>query len=138
MLTNVPGSSGYFLFSGITYSNDAKTKILEVSPAVIKEFGAVHEKTAKEMAQGARRAAGATYGLSVTGIAGPGGGTDDKPVGTVCIGLATARSAQGFRFYFPFYNRSRNKKIFAMKALDILRRTLTGAADPLPGRKNSS
>ncbi len=126
MLTNIPGSSKYFLLSGITYSNDAKTKMLDVSPEVLKRFGAVHEKTAKKMAEGVRRIAGATYGLAVTGIAGPGGGTDDKPVGTVCIGLAGTRSARGFRFYFPFNNRSRTKKIFAMKALDILRRELMG------------
>ncbi len=126
MLTNIPGSSKYFLLSGITYSNDAKTKLLDVSPDIINQFGAVHEKTAKKMAEGVRRIAGATYGLAVTGIAGPDGGTDDKPVGTVCLGLADARSARGFRFYFPFNNRSRNKKIFAMKALDILRRELMG------------
>ncbi len=126
MLTNIPGSSKYFLLSGITYSNDAKTKLLDVSPDIINQFGAVHEKTAKKMAEGVRRIAGATYGLAVTGIAGPDGGTDDKPVGTVCLGLADDRSARGFRFYFPFNNRSRNKKIFAMKALDILRRELMG------------
>jgi nicotinamide-nucleotide amidase len=126
LLTNIPGSSEYFLFSGITYSNDAKTKILDVSSDVIQQFGAVHEKTAMEMAAGARRIAGATYGLAVTGIAGPDGGTDDKPVGTVWIGIADARSSRGFQFYFPFNNRSRNKKIFAMKALDILRRELMG------------
>ncbi len=126
MLTNIPGSSKYFLLSGITYSNDAKTKMLDVSPDIINQFGAVHEKTAKKMAEGVRRIAGATYGLAVTGIAGPDGGTDDKPVGTVCLGLADDRSARGFRFYFPFNNRSRNKKIFAMKALDILRQELMG------------
>ena len=126
MLTNIAGSSKYFLLSGITYSNDAKTKMLDVSPEVLKRFGAVHEKTAKMMSEGVRRIAGATYGLAVTGIAGPGGGTDDKPVGTVWIGLATARSARGYRSCFPFNNRSRNKKIFAMKALDILRRELMG------------
>ncbi len=126
MLTNIPGSSKYFLLSGITYSNEAKIKMLDVSPDIINQFGAVHEKTAKKMAEGVRRIAGATYGLAVTGIAGPDGGTDDKPVGTVCLGLADARSARGFRFYFPFNNRSRNKKIFAMKALDILRQELMG------------
>jgi nicotinamide-nucleotide amidase len=100
--------------------------MLDVSPEVLKRFGAVHEKTAEKMAGGVRRISGATYGLSVTGIAGPGGGTDDKPVGTVWIGIADACSARGFRFYFPFNNRSKNKKIFAMKALDILRRELMG------------
>jgi nicotinamide-nucleotide amidase len=126
LLTNIPGSSKYFLLSGITYSNDAKTKMLDVSPEVLKRFGAVHEKTAEKMAGGVRRISGATYGLSVTGIAGPDGGTDDKPVGTVWIGIADACSARGFRFYFPFNNRSKNKKIFAIKALDILRRELMG------------
>lgn len=124
MLTNVPGSSDYFLFSGVTYSNETKKKVLGVSSEVLEICGAVHEKTAKEMAEGVRRIAGSTYGLATSGIAGPGGGTDDKPVGTVCIGISGKDLSQGFRFYFPFYNRMRNKKIFAMKALDILRREL--------------
>ena len=123
-LTNVPGSSDYFLFSGVTYSNKAKIKVLDVLPATLKQYGAVHEETAKEMAEGARRIAGATYGLSTTGIAGPGGGTVDKPVGTVCIGLATPSGAKGYRFSFPFDDRSMNKRIFAMTALDLLRREL--------------
>ncbi len=124
MLTNVAGSSDYFLFSGVTYSNEAKEKVLGVSSDLLERYGAVHEKTAKEMAKGVRRIADSDYGISTSGIAGPDGGTDDKPVGTVCIGLATRRSAKGFRFFFPFNSRSRNKKIFAMKALDILRREL--------------
>ncbi len=126
MLTNVPGSSGYFLFSGVTYSNEAKTKVLGVSSDVLKRYGAVHEETVKKMAQGARSIAGATYGLSTSGIAGPDGGTDEKPVGTVCIGLATPHYVKGFRFFFPFNRRSRNKMIFAMKALDLLRREIQG------------
>jgi nicotinamide-nucleotide amidase len=124
LLTNVPGSSNYFVFSGVTYSNEAKQKVLGVSPEVLEHFGAVHEKTAKEMAAGVRRIAESDYGLATSGIAGPDGGTDEKPVGTVCIGLATRQSTLGFRFFFPFNSRWRNKKIFAMKALDILRREL--------------
>ncbi len=124
MLTNVPGSSGYFLFSGITYSNEAKKKVLGVSSEVLQKYGAVHEETVKKMAQGARRVAGATYGLATSGIAGPDGGTDEKPVGTVCIGLATPHDVKGFRFVFPFNTRLMNKRIFAMKALDLLRREL--------------
>jgi nicotinamide-nucleotide amidase len=126
MLTNVPGSSGYFLFSGITYSNEAKTKLLGVSSEVLQRYGAVHEETVKKMAQGARRVAGATYGLATSGIAGPDGGTDEKPVGTVCIGLATPHDIKGFGFVFPFNTRLMNKRIFAMKALDLLRRELQG------------
>ena len=124
LLTNVPGSSNYFVFSGVTYSNEAKQKVLGVSPEVLEHVGAVHEKTAKEMAAGVRRIAESDYGLATSGIAGPDGGTDEKPVGTVCIGLATRQSTLGFRFFFPFNSRWRNKKIFAMKALDILRREL--------------
>jgi nicotinamide-nucleotide amidase len=126
LLTNVPGSSGYFLFSGVTYSNEAKTKVLGVSSQVLKQYGAVHEETVKKMAQGARRVSGATYGLATSGIAGPDGGTDEKPVGTVCIGLATPHDIKGFRFVFPFNTRLMNKRIFAMKALDLLRRELQG------------
>jgi len=124
LLTDIPGSSDYFLFSGVTYSNEAKQKVLGVSSEVLERFGAVHEKTATTMAEGVRQIANSDYGLATSGIAGPGGGTLEKPVGTVCIGLATRRSSLGFRFFFPFNNRWRNKKIFAMKALDVLRRHL--------------
>jgi nicotinamide-nucleotide amidase len=124
MLTNVPGSSNYFLFSGVTYSNQAKTNVLGVSSKTIERFGAVHEETAKEMASGVRRIAGSDYGLATSGIAGPDGGTPEKPVGLVCIGLADGKSVRGYRFVYPFYDRSRNKLVFAFKALDLLRRKL--------------
>lgn len=124
-LTNVSGSSDYFLFSATTYSNEAKIKILNVSSKTLAEFGAVHEKTAEEMAAGARQAIGAAYGLSTSGIAGPTGGTKDKPVGTVCIGIATPQTVKGIRYQFPYTDRLRNKKIFAMTALNLLRRELT-------------
>jgi nicotinamide-nucleotide amidase len=123
-LTNVAGSSEYFLFSGVTYSNRAKMDVLSVNPDILDTVGAVHEDTAREMAEGARRVAGATYGLSTSGIAGPDGGTEEKPVGTVCIGLAGPDGSCGKRFYFPFGKRLMNKKIFAMAALDMLRREL--------------
>jgi len=124
MLTNVPGSSAYFLFSGVTYSNEAKTNVLGVSNQVLQRYGAVHQETVKKMAQGVRRVGGTTYSLATSGIAGPDGGTDEKPVGTLCIGLATPHNVKGFRFVFPFNTRLMNKKIFAMKALDLLRREL--------------
>jgi nicotinamide-nucleotide amidase len=119
-LTNVPGSSNYFLFSGVTYSNESKQKVLGVLLETIKKYGAVHEETAKEMAKGAMRIAKATYGLSTTGVAGPSGGTREKPVGTVCIGLATESIIMGHRFYFPAMNRIQNKEAFATVALKIL------------------
>lgn len=119
-LTNVPGSSDYFLFSGVTYSNESKIKVLGVLPETMEKYGAVHEMTAKEMAMGAMRAGQSTYGLSTTGIAGPSGGTKDKPVGTVCIGLATAKMSMGYRLCFPQMNRLQYKENFATAALKIL------------------
>ncbi len=124
MLTNVSGSSDYFLFSGITYSNDSKINVLGVLEATIQRFGAVNEETAKQMAIGARKISGATYGLSTSGIAGPMGGTENKPVGTVCMGLATPDEVKGFTFNFNFLNRMMNKKIFAVTALDLIRKEL--------------
>jgi len=130
-LTDVPGSSDYFLFSGVTYSNEAKMKVLGVSRETLEARGAVHVETAREMAAGARKVVGADYGLSISGIAGPSGGTADKPVGTVCIGLATPADTKGFRYLFPFGRRLLNKSIFAASALDLLRRELLGLSrDP--------
>ncbi|WP_319408847.1 CinA family nicotinamide mononucleotide deamidase-related protein [uncultured Desulfosarcina sp.] len=128
-LTDVAGSSAYFLFSGVTYSNPAKIDVLGVRPETLERYGAVHEETAREMAEGVKRVAGSTYGLSTSGIAGPDGGTEEKPVGTVCVGIAGPDRSFGRRLYFPFGKRLMNKKIFAMAALDILRKELLGAGE---------
>ena len=125
LLTDVPGSSDYFLFSAVTYANAAKMRILNVKAETLESYGAVSEQTAGEMALGAKKAVDATYGLATSGIAGPDGGTEDKPVGTVCIGLATPSSVTGQRFQFVHNNRKRNKQIFAAAALDMLRKELT-------------
>ena len=125
-LTDIAGSSGFFLLSAVTYANAAKTAVLNVSPATLERFGAVHEATAREMADGARRAAGADYALSTTGIAGPGGGTPEKPVGTVCIGLATPHHTAAFRYVLPFGDRDLNRRVFAATAFDRLRLLLAG------------
>jgi nicotinamide-nucleotide amidase len=130
LLTNISGSSDYFVFSGITYSNQAKIEVLNVSKETINAHGAVHENTAMEMAQGARAVCGATYGLATSGIAGPTGGTTEKPVGTVCIGLATPDGTTGHRFHFWFGSRTMNKQVFAMAALEVLRRELLGLEPP--------
>jgi nicotinamide-nucleotide amidase len=127
LLTNVPGSSDYFVFSAVTYSNQLKMKILGVTARTLDRYGAVSEQTAKEMAHGVQQISGTTYGLSVSGIAGPGGATNDKPVGTVCIGLATADFVRGHRFNFTFNDRWRNKLIFATTALDLLRQEILGS-----------
>ena len=127
LLTDVPGRSQYFLFSAVTYSNPAKMKILKVQAQTLDRNGAVSQQTAGEMAHGARNSVDATYGLATSGIAGPGGGTDDKPVGTLCIGLATPSSVAGHRFYFSHANRRMNKHIFAVAALNLLRTELLRA-----------
>ncbi|MBI2538528.1 MAG: competence/damage-inducible protein A [Deltaproteobacteria bacterium] len=92
-ITRVPGSSVYFKTSAVTYSNESKSRFLGVRSATLKQHGAVSRETALEMAEGVRRQAEADIGLSVTGIAGPAGGTADKPVGTVWIGLARDRGS---------------------------------------------
>ncbi len=123
-LTDVAGSSDYFLFSGVTYANRAKTNILNVPEEIIEKHGAVHEETVKAMALGARDAVGATYGLATSGIAGPSGGTEEKPVGTVCIGVAGPDGVYAKRRLFTFGGRLMNKQMFAAAALDLLRRYL--------------
>jgi len=123
-LTDVPGSSGFFRFSAVTYANEAKTAVLGVSEETLRQHGAVHEATAREMAAGARRVAGTDFALSTTGIAGPDGGSAEKPVGTVCIGLATPEECVAYRYVFPFGDRDLNRRIFAAMALDRLRQHL--------------
>ena len=90
----------------------------------IETYGAVHEETVKAMADGARKVSGATFGLATSGIAGPSGGTEEKPVGTVCIGISTKDEKIGFRFHSPFKDRLSNKQIFAICALDMLRKKI--------------
>ena len=127
-LTEVAGSSDYFLLAAVTYANEAKTRVLAVAEETLTHGGAVHPDTAREMAVGVRRLAGATYGIATSGIAGPTGGCSEKPVGTVCIGLAAPGQALGYRFHLNFGRRSMNKQMFALKALDVLRRELLGLA----------
>ncbi len=126
-VTDTAGSSEYFLFSAVTYADAAKQAVLGVSKETLTQCGAVHEKTAEAMAQGARRVAGATYGLAITGVAGPGGGSPQKPVGTVCIALAGPGGLlRSRRFHFTDAGRLLNKQMFAMSALEMLRRHLIG------------
>jgi len=141
LLSNVAGSSDYFLFSGVTYSNDTKQNVLGVSAETLETYGAVSEETVREMAAGVRRISGATYGLATSGIAGPTGGTDEKPVGTVCVGIAIEDKTFGYRFNSPFKERLSNKQIFAICALDVLRKQLrqqTCKKTDLDGKEKSS
>lgn len=121
MLTDIPGSSDYYLGGWVTYANQAKQDQLGVPPAMIERHGAVSEQVAAAMADGARLRSGASFALSVTGIAGPGGGTPDKPVGTICIALASPnRPTRVQRTLLPG-DRSAIRDRSAKTALDMLR-----------------
>jgi nicotinamide-nucleotide amidase len=123
-ITNVPGASEVFLAGYITYANNAKSDVLNVGPKLIEKLGAVSEPVARAMAEGARTRAGSTYGLATTGIAGPSGGSDEKPVGTVYIALASGESETiAKKFLFPT-DRETFKQLAAQTALDLLRRKL--------------
>jgi nicotinamide-nucleotide amidase len=118
-LTNVPGASEVFLAGLVTYSNQAKEKFLGVSSETLARNGAVSEPVAREMAQGARRSCGTDFAISVTGIAGPGGGTLDKPVGTVFIGTASPQQVTVVRGFNPG-ERVAFKEATANQALEQL------------------
>lgn len=124
-LTNVPGSSAYVERSFVVYSNRAKQELLGVPEAVLAEHGAVSEPVARLMAQGARRAAGTTYGLSVTGIAGPDGGSAEKPVGTFYIGVAAPGQTIVEKQFFPG-TREKIKIMSSQMALNLLRLVMMG------------
>lgn len=123
MITAVPGSSAYFDRGFVTYSNEAKHDLLGVPEPIFAEHGAVSEPCARAMAEGARARARTTYALAITGIAGPGGGTPDKPVGLVYIALATPAETVVRRIQWPG-QREQVRAISAMVALDMLRRAL--------------
>jgi nicotinamide-nucleotide amidase len=123
-ITNVSGASEVFLAGYITYANSAKSDVLNVDAKLIDKHGAVSEAVASAMAEGARTRAASTYGLATTGIAGPTGGSDEKPVGTVYVALASGDSETVARkFVFPT-DRQTFKQLAAQAALDLLRRRL--------------
>jgi nicotinamide-nucleotide amidase len=124
-ITNVPGSSTYFLGGIIGYAYDAKEHLLGVRHNTLYDFGAVSEQTAREMARGARRALGADIGLSVTGIAGPGGAMPGKPVGLTWVALA-ARQGEITRQFTWHGDRQTNKSQSADAALKLLLDYLEG------------
>jgi nicotinamide-nucleotide amidase len=124
-VTDVPGSSEYFLDGLVSYSNSSKEKVLGVKKNTIRKYGAVSRQTAEEMAEGIRNLSGADIGLSTTGIAGPSGGTKNKPVGLVWIGYSDKLGSFAVDFIFT-KDRLRNKEIMSKMALEILRRKLLG------------
>jgi len=122
-ITNVSGSSAVLLAGLVTYSNEAKQQLLDVSSETLKAEGAVSEAVAREMAEGTRRKTGADYAISVTGIAGPNGGTPEKPVGTVYIGVATPKATKVVHSVNA-YDRETFKYVTSQQALELLRKAI--------------
>lgn len=120
-LTRTPGSSNFFLGGAVCYSNDLKTKLAGVPDILMAEHGAVSKPVAQAMAEGIRRRSGASLGVGITGVAGPGGGSPEKPVGLVFIALADERGTQVREFRFPG-NRERIRLWASTAALEIIRR----------------
>jgi nicotinamide-nucleotide amidase len=120
LITDIPGASEYFTYGWVTYSNNAKITELGVPAEIIEKYGAVSEQAASVMAEQARQKAGSDFAISITGIAGPTGGTKDKPVGLVYIGLSDAQQVQTKRFIF-LADRETVRMRAALTALNMLR-----------------
>jgi len=126
MLTRVPGASDYLLLDAVVYANSAKEAVLGVSQEVLRAHGAVSSETAAAMAEGALRVAGADIAVSITGIAGPGGGTEDKPVGTIWFGLARKGEPTITKHRKLPWGRDRVQILSAYVALELVRRAALG------------
>jgi nicotinamide-nucleotide amidase len=125
-ITDVPGASDYFIEGVVSYANEAKTELLGVPEAMLREHGAVSEPVARAMAEGVRRRSGADTSISVTGIAGPTGGTPEKPVGLVYIAVSDAQGTVVERFVWPG-TRSQFKARVSQTALNMARKRVLGA-----------
>ena len=123
LFTSVPGSSEYFLGSVTSYANSVKTDVLGVPSEIIEKHGAVSSECVAAMAEGVRRITGSDFSVATSGIAGPGGGSEDKPVGTVWIGVSSTRGTDTYKMVFKG-DRKRNIERFAANALNLLRITV--------------
>jgi nicotinamide-nucleotide amidase len=123
-ITRVPGSSAWFLGGAVSYSNALKTDLLGVPESLLAEHGAVSEPVARAMAEGARRRLGADWAVAITGIAGPDGGSDEKPVGTVDLAWAGPDGETVHRRRRFLADRDRVRALSALTALEWLRRRL--------------
>lgn len=122
-VTDLSGASEVFLFGAVTYANSAKENVLGVQKETLEAFGAVSEETALQMARGVREKAGSDIGVSTTGIAGPTGGTEAKPVGTVYIAISTANYEKAVKLFIPG-DRDRVRKVTVLNVYDLIRRTI--------------
>lgn len=125
LITSIPGSSAYFLGGIISYSNQAKCDLLSVSPDTLEKYGAVSDQTAKEMAEGVKERFKSNIGISVTGIAGPDGGSIEKPVGTVFMGFIFDNEPISIKYLFKG-SREEIKQQTAETALENITRYLNG------------
>ncbi|RUM43938.1 MAG: damage-inducible protein CinA [Desulfurobacterium sp.] len=131
-IVNVPGSSAYFMGGVVAYDNTAKMKVLNVSPETLLKYGAVSEQTAKEMVIGVKKLLGTECAISTTGIAGPSGGTPEKPVGLTYIGVSVGDRVEVFRFIFEdkdpdeVARRNNRRRKAAKKAIKLLIQMLEG------------
>ena len=130
-ISSVPGASAWFRGGVVAYADDAKTRLLGVPGDLLAEHGAVSEPVALAMARGVRERLGADFGVSTTGISGPTGGSPEKPVGLVWVGVAHGSASQAREFLFPF-ERERHRLVTAQACLDWVRRTLIGAEPSAP------
>lgn len=129
-ITSIPGSSDYFMGGFLTYTDAIKAELLGVDPVVLQEETSVSEAVSNAMAAGARRRMNSTYAVSVTGIAGPDGGSEATPVGTVFIGIASPERVTSRRFRFPG-DRDRVRGFAVQTALDLLRRSILRSETPV-------
>lgn len=123
LMTSVPGSSEYYLGSVTSYANSVKTNILGVDPKIIERYGAVSSECVSQMADGVRRLTGSDFSVATSGIAGPGGGSEEKPVGLVWIGVSSAEGTETCKMVFKG-DRKRNIERFASSSLDTLRKKI--------------
>ena len=128
LITSISGSSEYYMGSTVTYSNESKTALLDVPADLVKQFGAVSEEVVKAMADGAKRKFNSDCALATSGIAGPGGGTPEKPVGTVWIGISTPEGTWAKKVLLGD-NRLRTIEVASMTALNMLRKELLKKSD---------
>lgn len=122
-ITDIPGSSGYFLFGAVTYANSSKERVLGVPLELLETHGAVSSEVASAMAEGVRKLSGSDLGIATTGIAGPDGGTPEKPVGTVFIAIASADGCSVFQHLFNG-DRDAIREATSEAALELLSGTL--------------
>ncbi|MGD9015180.1 MAG: nicotinamide-nucleotide amidohydrolase family protein [Candidatus Omnitrophota bacterium] len=123
LFTNIPGSSQYFLLGIVAYSNQSKVNLLKIPPLLIKRYGAVSQEVCQRMAKNVKKIATSSYGIGITGIAGPQGGTPRKPIGTVFISVATKNRVISQKFRFPGSRLSVKRKA-VLNALSMLKTQL--------------